>query len=149
MSYVEELRKLVGSRPLILTGAVVAIFNGQNQLLLQQRTHPDRVWGLPGGLMELGESTEATAMREVKEETNLTVKNLKLIDIYSGKDFYTVAQNGDQYYSVTAAYYTYTFDGELSANKQESYQCRFFDTEKLPEQMVGSHRKIVSDLLKK
>jgi 8-oxo-dGTP pyrophosphatase MutT (NUDIX family) len=53
MDYVMGLRKVVGNRPLILTGACVLIINNKNELLLQHRS--DGGWGLPGGLMELGE----------------------------------------------------------------------------------------------
>lgn len=52
MGYVEELRKIVGHRPLILVGAVVLVINEHGYVLLQQRTEPYGKWGLPGGLME-------------------------------------------------------------------------------------------------
>ncbi|GGF25352.1 DNA mismatch repair protein MutT [Halobacillus andaensis] len=149
MGYVEDLRRLVGHRPLILVGAIVVIFNEQKQMLLQQRTFPEGVWGLPGGLMELGESTEDAAKREVFEETNLQVKNLELIDVYSGEEFFTVAKNGDEFYSVTAAYYTGDYEGHVIANEEESYQCQFFSEDQLPENMIGSHRKMIQDVLKK
>ena len=55
VGYVEELRKIVGHRPLILVGAVVLIIN-ENGYVLLQRTEPYGKWGLPGGLMELSES---------------------------------------------------------------------------------------------
>lgn len=54
MEYVKELRAIVGHRPLILPVSVVLIVNENNELLLQHRY--DGGWGLPGGLMELGES---------------------------------------------------------------------------------------------
>ncbi len=71
MGYVEELRKIVGHRPLILVGAVVLVINENGYVLLQQRTEPYGKWGLPGGLMELSESPEETAYREVYEETGI------------------------------------------------------------------------------
>ena len=69
MGYIEDLRKLVGHRRLILCGSSVVIRNEKGELLLQERRHPSGRWAFPGGLMELGESTEDTARREVREET--------------------------------------------------------------------------------
>jgi len=57
MGYIEELRALVGNQPLILVRPSAAIVNQEGQILLVQ--HNDHTWGIPGGLMELGESTES------------------------------------------------------------------------------------------
>ncbi|MDQ0721828.1 isopentenyldiphosphate isomerase [Paenibacillus sp. W4I10] len=38
MGYIMELRKLVGSRPLIMAGSCVLVFNEEGHLLLQKRT---------------------------------------------------------------------------------------------------------------
>ncbi|MSQ15819.1 MAG: NUDIX hydrolase [Dehalococcoidia bacterium] len=40
-------------------------------------------WTFPSGFMELNESAEEAAVRETKEETNLEVANLKLLNVYS------------------------------------------------------------------
>ncbi|SCL94083.1 Uncharacterized protein BCRIVMBC120_02425 [Bacillus wiedmannii] len=37
MGYIEELREVIGSRPLNLSGVAVAVFNEKEQILLQQR----------------------------------------------------------------------------------------------------------------
>ncbi|HCQ90626.1 MAG TPA: DNA mismatch repair protein MutT, partial [Clostridium sp.] len=95
MNYVEELRSIVGHRPLILVGAVVIIIDNRNRILLQKRkTTSYGMWGIPGGLMELGESTEDTARREVLEETGLTVGKVKLIDVFSGPESLVKVPNG-------------------------------------------------------
>ena len=150
MGYVEDLRKIVGHRPLILVGAVTIMVDEKGRILLEQRKHPKGSWGIPGGLMELGESAEDVAKREVLEETGLVVKNLTLINVYSGPSNFAVAENGDEYYVVTAAYYTNSFEGELKVvDETESISFEFFAPQKLPEKIVKSHRKILDEFLMK
>ena len=144
MNYVKELRELVGQRPLILVGGVALILNDKDEVLLQQRNERRKRWGLPGGLMEPGESTEETAIRESFEETGLTIRNLALFKLYSGKEFFTKADNGDEFYSVTTAYVTKEYEGELTLT-QESLAFDTFSSTNLPAQMVGSHRRMIMD----
>ncbi|MBM6617986.1 NUDIX hydrolase [Bacillus suaedaesalsae] len=147
MGYIEELRKLVGHRPLIFVGSVVIIADEQGRILLQQRKFPNGVWGLPGGLMELGESTEEVAKREVFEETGLYVENLQLLNVYSGQDQFIKAENGDEFYVVTTAYYTKDFSGGLVVDLEESIKVDFFQPEEFPEKMIGSHRKMIEEYM--
>lgn len=149
MGYIEELRAVVGHRPLIFVGAVVVIVDSDGRLLLEERKFPKDLWGLPGGLMELGESTEDTAKREVLEETGLTVKALHLINVYSGPQHFVVAENGDEFYVVTVAYFSDSYHGELIVDKKESLSFKFFSPEELPEKMVGSHRVVIEEFLDK
>ena len=81
MGYIEELRKIIGHRCISLTGSVAIITDSEGRILLQKRTHPKGRWGLPGGLMELGESCEETAVREVREEKSLEIENPKLFGV--------------------------------------------------------------------
>ncbi|MCM1991873.1 NUDIX hydrolase [Oceanirhabdus seepicola] len=148
MGYVEELRKIVGHRPLILVGAVTIIIDDENRILLQKRkTTSYGMWGIPGGLMELGESAEDTAKREVFEETGLTVGKLNLIDIFSGEGSYIKVPNGDEFYAVTVAYYTNEFSGEFNMDESESLDFSFISIEELPENIVKSHKKIIERFL--
>lgn len=124
MEYYKYLRQFVGHRPVILPGSIVIILNEQNEVLLQKRL--DGYWGLPGGLMDLGESFEEVAKREVFEETGLTVKNLKLLNVYSGSQYYLKVSNGDELYSVTAVYYTKDVSGELKIDIQNQRKCSIF-----------------------
>lgn len=147
MDYVKELRELVGHRPLILTGAVVLIINEENELLLQHRR--DGHWGLPGGLMQLGESFEETARREVKEETGLMVGELELVDVFSGSEYYYKVSNGDELYSVTAVYVTYEFEGTIEIDEDESYDVQYFRLDHLPDGLSEEYRNYIKPFLKK
>ena len=63
--YVTKMRQKIGHDRLLLVGACVILEDPTGKILLQQRTSGD--WGLPGGLLELGESLAQTAIREVRE----------------------------------------------------------------------------------
>ncbi|WP_409296870.1 NUDIX hydrolase [Peribacillus sp. SCS-26] len=147
MSYVKDLRKLVGTRPLILPGAVVLIMNERNELLLQHRR--DGGWGLPGGLMELGESLEDTARREVKEESGLSIGTLELCGVFSGQEYYFKLANGDEFYSVTAVYSTRDFKGELELDERESINLQFFSIQALPDEISDEYLSYIHPFLEK
>ena len=92
--------------------------------------------------MELGESTEDVARREVFEETRLTVEDLKLINVYSGPSQYIKAENGDEFFAVTVAYYTENFSGTLVVDQVELNDCQFIDPLELPEGIVKAIVKL-------
>lgn len=147
LGYVEDLRKIVGHRPLILPGAVVFIIDELGRILLQQRKHPQGSWGIPGGLMELGESIEETAKREIREETGLLIDELRLINVYSGENHFVIAKNGDEFYPVTVAYFTTNFTGEMKIDKSESIQFAFFRPNELPNNILKNYQRILKDFL--
>ncbi len=67
-------RKEKPLQPTASSGGVIADAGGR--ILLLKRTDED-IWCLPKGTMETGESLEATAVREIREETGLVVKLLR------------------------------------------------------------------------
>lgn len=139
--YYKYLREYVGTQPLILPGAVVIIRNKADEVLLQKR--PEGKWGLPGGLMNLGESFEQVAAREVYEEVGLHVRNLQLMNVYSGEKYYMKASNEDEFYCVTAVFLTDEVEGVLQLDPAESLEGKYFKDTELPEPMVGSHRMFI------
>ena len=52
-------------------------------IVLIERKNPPYGWALPGGFVDYGESLEQAARREAKEETSLTITNLRLLGCYS------------------------------------------------------------------
>ena len=118
---------------LLQDGAAAIIVNKKGQILLQSRADRDK-WGLPGGCQELGERFQDTIIREIKEETNLDVKeeDLELIDIVSGSTRRNDYPNGDVVINNTALYCVRNYSGELKWDN-ESKNMKFFDLDNLPE----------------
>ena len=54
------------------------IFDADNRILLCKSSKWNNQWVIPGGHVEYGETLEDALIREIKEETNLTVKDLRL-----------------------------------------------------------------------
>lgn len=117
---------------LLQDGAAAIIVNENGQILLQSRADNER-WGLPGGCQELGERFEDTVIREIKEETNLDIKeeNLELIAIVSGNSRRNEYPNGDVVINNTALYCVRNYSGNLKWDS-ESKSMKFFDLENLP-----------------
>jgi len=140
MDYVKYIRDRVGHDAINLTGVNVLIINESNQVLLQKRgTFPFK-WGLIGGITELGESLEDTAVREAKEETGLDIKELKFLGITSGEKCYIEFPQGDKAYFITIGYFTKSFSGVLRLDNLETKELKFFSYEELPDNIPNSHK---------
>jgi len=75
-------------RPAVTADCVVITNEQQPKVLLIQRgNEPFKgCWAFPGGFMDIGETTEHCAVRELKEETGLAVSDLHQIGAYSKID---------------------------------------------------------------
>jgi 8-oxo-dGTP pyrophosphatase MutT (NUDIX family) len=134
MGYIMDLRNHVGTQPLIMVGACVLIFNEYGELMLQRRSD-SLDWGTIGGSMELGESMEETAARELYEEAGLRAKSFKFVTLFSGKDMYYKYHHGDEIYNVMALYEGIEVEGTPTMiNNNESIELRYFPLqEPIPE----------------
>ncbi len=99
--------------------------------------------------MELGESLQDTARREVKEETGLKVGDLELLDVFSGQEYYVKVSNGDELYSVTAVYLTKEVNGNFEIDNSESIEVEYFNLNNLPEGLTDEYRSYIKPYLKR
>ena len=132
MGYILDFRKELGSRPVIMAGAGVILLNEKNEILLGRRTD-NGCWDYPAGSMELGESFEECACREVLEETGLTCGELEYFLDISGEDTFYEYPNGDRVYLAAILYLCRDFTGEMKVQEEEAYEQRFFSIDALPE----------------
>ncbi len=140
MDYIGYLRALVGTNLVIMVTAGVVIFNDAGELLLQHRSDGGG-WGLIGGFMELGETIEAAARREVLEETGLTVGALGLFGVFDDPDLVHTYPNGDRAQIVTVTYLTNGVTGTLQPDA-ESLELRYFPLSALPKPLFAPNAPI-------
>jgi 8-oxo-dGTP diphosphatase len=104
-------------RPVVGVGGVV-IENGR-ALLIRRGSEPLLgQWSIPGGTLELGESLENGVIRELKEETGLTVRIVEMIEVFDRiyEDEADAAQKkGPRYHYVIIDYLCERLDGEAKA----------------------------------
>jgi ADP-ribose pyrophosphatase YjhB (NUDIX family) len=131
MDYIQQLRQLIGHRPILMLGAVTLVLNEQNHLLMMKRTDTED-WGIPGGAVELGEVIEDAARRETKEETNLEIGEMSLFGVFSGPELYHKYPNGDEVYNVSIVYLVHDWRGEIRLNDEHS-EWNWFAADNLPE----------------
>lgn len=145
VGYIMELRKLVGTRPIILVGVTVIVKNSEGHLLLQKRTD-SYDWGTIGGSLELGESFEEAARRELFEEAGLRAEELKFITNLSGQDFYYKYPHGDEVYNAIAVFEAIKVQGIPTINDDEGLELRYFSLDESIENLKSNSYMILKQL---
>ena len=142
-NYIQWIRDKVGHEKIILTFAGGCIFNEKGEVLLQRRGDSN-TWGFPGGAVEIGETPQQAAVREVKEETGLDVEVEKLLGVYTDLDM--IYPNGDQAQSIIIAYRLKVLSGEPSCDQVETLELKYFSKEDRPDLFTRSHEALWNDI---
>ncbi len=148
MSYIRDLRNLVGHAPILMPSACVLVINEHNQILLERR-RDNNIWGYPGGCVELFEDVEDTARREVLEETGIKCGGLDLFALKSGQSRHYFYPNGDEVCIIEAVYVCREFTGELKAQENEVEELGFFDYSAMPEGISPMNLDVIDEYYRK
>lgn len=142
--YVRAIREKIGHSPLLICGACVLLVNEKGELLLQKRKD-NGCWGYAGGCVELYESVEDAAKRELLEETGLTARALKLFGVFSGEGLRYTYPNGDEASIVDIVYTCSDYSGELTPQESEVTELKFFPIDEIPENISPPNRKAIGE----
>lgn len=108
-----------------------------NRIILIQRRNPPLGWALPGGFVDYGESVEAAAIREAREETSLKVTLKEQFHVYSDPD------RDPRQHTLTTVFIAEA-TGSPEA-KDDAKKLGLFNKETLPSPLVFDHQQILSD----
>ena len=140
-NYIKWLRSKVGHEKVILIFAGGCIFNERGEVLLQRRSDSGK-WGFPGGAVELGETPEMAAVREIREETGLVVEPGRLIGVFT--EFDMEYPNGDKAQSIVIAYEFTVTGGELACDRDETLELKYFSLSDVPQLFCRQHEELLN-----
>jgi 8-oxo-dGTP diphosphatase len=109
----------------------------EDGIVLIERKNPPHGWALPGGFVDYGESLEAAAVREAREETSLEVSNLRLLGCYSDP------RRDERMHTISTVYIADACGQPQAADDAASVG--IFQLDKLPEALCFDHVSILED----
>ena len=130
----------------IRPGVAAILQDASGSILLQQRSD-NGLWGLPGGSVEIGESVRDAIVREVLEETGLTVEVVRLVGVYSDPRCQIVRYaDGNVVHYISTLFTCRILAGTLQTC-DETLDLRFFDPTHLPQDLLPMHLVRIQDAL--
>ncbi|MFH1875355.1 MAG: NUDIX domain-containing protein [Candidatus Omnitrophota bacterium] len=132
--YLEYMFAKLSQGPFLTVDGIIEYKGG---IVLIERSNPPFGWAIPGGFVDYGETVEQAVAREVKEETNLTFTNFKLLGIYSNP------KRDPRFHTVSVVFYG-KGKGVLRAGS-DAKGAKVFPRKKLPQTMAFDHRAVLVD----
>ncbi len=127
--------------------AAVALISDDKKLLMLKRADSGN-WTMPGGTMEFGESLKDCAIREVLEETGLTVEIQDIIGIYTDPQIVVEYSDGEVRQEFSALYYGIVKKGNTRID-DESTEFRWMSIDELSDIPMADSQKIrVNDVIR-
>lgn len=131
-------------RPAVTTDCVVFGFNGQdlNILLIERGGEPYKgCWAFPGGFLNMDETAEQGALRELHEETGLNLQHIRELGSFSGVD------RDPRGRVISIAFYSVAQKTEVQGG-DDAKRAKWFSFDELP-QLAFDHSLMLSKAIQK
>lgn len=116
----------------------IIIYCNEKKIVMIKRKNIPHGWAIPGGFVDYGESLEAAAIREAKEETSLDIELIEQFFTYSNPN------RDKRQHTITTVFIAKIKSGEMKA-ADDAKDIGCFSLETLPENIVFDHRRIIRD----
>ncbi len=135
-----EARMPVPITPLLAADVIIELADRPGRpIVLIQRRNPPHGWAIPGGFVDVGESVEAAAVREAREETALQVRLRVLLGLYSDP-------GRDARGHTASAVYVGEARGQPRA-LDDAAALEAFSPDRLPSPLAFDHARVLTDYL--
>ncbi len=128
--------KVVRAAQKKFTASAAAIIINENDevLLLNHVLRSDLSWGIPGGFLEHGEQPETAVRREIREETGLELKNIKMIRVRTLKHHIEILFRANPI-------------GTARVQSLEINELGWFKITEMPEKMSIAQKQIIESVI--
>ncbi|GAB3279156.1 NUDIX hydrolase [Kineosporia babensis] len=140
--FILALREKIGHDELWLPGVTALVRDASGRVLLGQRSD-NGLWTLPSGISEPGEAMAASCVREVLEETGVTIEVTGLISISTTEP--VIYSNGDRTVYVDHFFACRPTGGQAQVGDDESLAVGWFDVFSLPEPLAPSVPRLLAE----
>lgn len=136
-----------GSPVVVQTGASIIVEDEYGRILMQQR-QDDGTWSYPGGRVDIDETVEETARREVQEECGLIVGDMTLLGVFSGSELNHIYPDGNEVCGIDIVFVSHDYTGTLHSEDGEARQMGFYPITELPQPISQMNAKQINAYLR-
>jgi 8-oxo-dGTP diphosphatase len=124
--------------PTLAADAIVELVHLPGRpIVLIERKNPPYGWAIPGGFVDIGETLEAAAVREAKEEISLDIELVTLLGMYSNP------ARDPRGHTITAVYVATSTGQPMAAD--DAKRLDIFSLDNLPSPLAFDHAMVLAD----
>lgn len=130
-------------RPAVTADCIVMTREDNPKVLLIERGHEPfkGCWAFPGGFMNMDETTEQCAIRELEEETGLQITDIQQLGAYSKVD------RDPRGRTITVAYLAFVDTPLPVKGQDDAAKAQWFSIKNLPK-LAFDHEEIMKDAIR-